>query len=135
MERFHRLPKDGETKLAGRLIDVKPSDFEFILKHTKDQESSNENEKSQSDQEGECWSDDCLNEELTWIANNILRILIIDERPDIGVAKIVFPLDPRFEHVQQNKVLRFVQAVFQREWSDAKGPLNGAKIEIIIVKV
>lgn len=126
MEKFHRVPKDGETKLAGRLIDVKPSDFEFILNHRIENEAP--------DEENKPWSDDCLMEELTWIANNILRILIIDHRPKIGIAKVLFPLDPRFEHVKENELLRFIDSIFQKEWSDTDGPLHGANIEIIIVK-
>mmetsp|Transcript_16763 Transcript_16763/g.21210 ORF Transcript_16763/g.21210 Transcript_16763/m.21210 type:complete len:263 (-) Transcript_16763:164-952(-) len=127
MEKFHRIPKDGETKLAGRLIDVKPSDFEFVLNHT------NNNIEEGDDATGE-WKDDCLMEELTWIANNILRMLIIDKRPNIGAAQIIFPLDPRFEHVKEANMLSFIQGIFQKEWSGAEGPLNGAQIEVIVVK-
>lgn len=134
MEKFHRIPKDGETKLAGRLIDVKPSDFEFILNHTKGEED--QGDYTSNDNNDKKWSDDCLTEELTWIANNILRILIIDQRPNIGKAKILFPLDPRFEHVVEEKELSyFIQCIFENQWSNAKGPLFGAEIEIMIVKV
>ncbi len=125
MEKFHRIPKDGETKLAGRLIDVKPSDFEFILNHSNEEESSSGGE----------WKDDCLMEELTWIANNILRMLIIDRRPNIGAAKILFPLDPRFEHVDTNSIHSFIRGIFLKEWSNVEeGPLCGAQIEVVVVK-
>ena len=125
MDKFHRVPKDGETKLAGRLIDVKPSDFEFLMTHG--------NNKQDLD-EGKPWSDDCLREELTWIADNILRMLVIDQRPNIGVAKILFPLDPRFEHVHQDDIKKFVEGIFCKEWSNTKGPLYGAQIEVVVVK-
>jgi hypothetical protein len=147
MDKFHRVPKDGETKLAGRLIDVKPSDFEFILNHTDvsevtDASSSStgeegkETETAGSGGETIAWKNDCLMEELTWIANNIHRLLIIDQRPNVGIAKVLFPLDPRFnlDDVKQDDLLKFIECVFQKEWSGAKGPLNGADIEIIIVK-
>lgn len=127
MDKFHRIPKDGETKLAGRLIDVKPSDFEFILSHP------NNNTNCEEENGGE-WNDDCLMQELTWIANNILRILIIDGRPKIGAAKILFPLDPRFDHVNENSILEFIQGIFVKEWSCAEGPLHGAQIEVVVVQ-
>jgi hypothetical protein len=132
MHKFHRVPQDGETKLAGRLIDVKPSDFEFIL-NTK---TGNGEEAGTNVNDGTndgIWKKDCLREEVKWIADNILRMLIIDNRPNIATAKVLFPLDPRFESAPRNDLLQLIQDVFKREWVDAKGPLNGAKIEIIIV--
>lgn len=145
MEKFHRVPKDGETKLAGRLIDVKPSDFEFILTHGKNDENEDkENQQAATSpsptsspakekSNAKNWRDDCLMEELSWIANNILRMLIIDNRPKIGCSKILFPLDPRFEHVSHDEMLPFIEGIFKKEWAQKEGPLKGADVEVIIV--
>ena len=132
MEKFHRVPKDGETKLAGRLIDVKPSDFEFILNHSTSNNDEESNQEINIDKEQ--WEDDCLMEELSWIANNILRTLNLDNRPKIGFARVLFPLDPRFEHVDEKRLSDFIYRIFEKEWSLAKGPLHDADIDVMIVK-
>ena len=153
MEKFHRVPEDGETKLAGRLIDVKPSDFEFILtqknsnkgtatkknvemgkENVENSKLSSSSSSTKKNDKNANWRDDCLSEELSWIANNILRMLIIDNRPKIGCTKILFPLDPRFEHVNQGEILHFIEGVFKREWSMKDGPLKGAGVEVIVVE-
>jgi hypothetical protein len=129
MHKFHRTPANGETKLTGRLISVKPSDFQFILRHKDEHQSNNSFEGIVA------WSDDCLHEELTSIANNILRILIIDQRPSIGNATILFPLDPRFEDVEENKMIHFITQIFQKRWSSAHGPLHGANIKVMVIQL
>lgn len=110
LNKFHRLPKEGEVRLNGKLVDVKQKDFTIY-----------EGIETQ------------LRKELTWIADNVKQHFNLYATTPVSEATILFPVEYASNEMGVQDVMEMLKDIFEREWSCKKGPLHGVKINLQIV--
>ena len=126
LERFHRLPRSGEVRLNGKLVDVKKNDFEF----SSDRGSVKEQ----------------LKKELRWIAINVLQHFNIYAKAPVSDAIILYPYyesqdsfdsddDMNEKKMEKDEILSTMNEIFREEWSETNGPLGGVNVTIQMVTV
>ena len=109
LQNFHRLPKDGEARMNGKLVDVKQNDFS--------------NSDSASTQ---------LKRELSWIATNVAQHFNLYAKSPVSEATILYPVDDHCE-INERELSSMIMKIYNTEWSEKKGPLNGVKVNIRMV--
>jgi hypothetical protein len=110
LHKFHRLPKEGEVRLNGKLVDVKQKDF-TIHEGTETQ----------------------LRKELTWIAYIVKQHFNLYATAPVSDATIIIPAEYANDEMDVQEVLKILKEIFDREWSGMKGPLRKVKINLQIV--
>jgi len=114
IQHFHSTPKPGQPRLSGRLVDVNLSGFSTI-------ESQHEK----------------MTEELTWIAINTLKHFARSSTNRIDKAVLLCPFGEEEEGLEggMDQFVEIIRNVFNLEWTEKDGPLNGVQVEIEIVTV
>jgi len=110
LHKFHRLPKEGEVRLNGKLVDVKQKDFTI-----------HEGIETQ------------LRKELTWIAYIVKQHFNLYATAPVSDATIIIPAEYASDEMDVQEVLKILKEIFDREWSGMKGPLCKVKINLQIV--
>jgi hypothetical protein len=108
LHHFHRIPKDGEVRLNGKLVDVKQKDFTVF----------------------ECLEEQLLRE-FHWVADNVKQHFNLYATIPVSEAVILYPEGfVEEEEIAVQDVVDMIRRVFQNEWSHKKGPLMGARIRV-----
>jgi hypothetical protein len=131
LQKFHRLPRKGEPRLNGKLVDVKQNDFEIDLDG------------------GGSLVEEQLRNELLWIAINVKQHFNLYAKAPVSDVVILYP----FDHTSvdgddddgdggqgqismgANEIASTINNIFHKEWSETEGPLGGVQISIQIVSV
>lgn len=106
MKNFHSIIRGGTVQLKGKLICVKPSDFSMF-------ESKRER----------------LEREFTYIAETILRHLVMYRAEGVDKATILYPIQSDDDGDEMD-VVELINSVLKKLWTKKDGPLNGINISI-----
>ncbi len=120
LNKFHRIAKNGEVQLKGKLTDVKNADFTTMYKDGSLQSHTNQREK--------------IDSELSWIAKKICDNLILYRADTVQKATILYPAsNPEDTNgamlgFEMDGMEELLLEVFQREWAERNGPLHGIEL-------
>lgn len=107
LQNFHRLPKQGEVRLNGKLVDVKQKNFEIYTSEVEQ-----------------------LMKEYTWIAENVKQHFNLYATKAVSEAVVLCP--SRFEGDNEEMVdlAHMLQEIFDQEWTKKEGPLHGVVVKV-----
>jgi hypothetical protein len=121
LNKFHRVPRQGEARLNGKLVDVKQNDFTY-------DETASVKEQ--------------LEKELLWIAINVKQHFNLYASAPVSDVVILYPISNENEgddsdHDPQqgeDEIVGTINHIFQKEWTQKDGPLAGIEITVQTVK-
>ncbi len=120
LNKFHRIAKNGEVQLKGKLIDVKNADFTTMYKDGSLQSHMDQRER--------------ISCELSWIAKKICDNLSMYHADTVQKATILYPISNPEDTkstllgFEMDGIEELLLEVFQREWAEKNGPLNGIEL-------
>jgi len=109
---FRRLPKKGEVRLLGKLIDVKTKNFtRYKTLETR------------------------LIKELTWIADTVAQYFNLYAAAPVSEATIMYPVEYAGADMDVQEVVSIIHGIFEKQWTEKNGPLSGIKIHVQTVAI